>query len=515
MEGSVKPEHSKENVAMKITLSAKAITVSALLAASLLGCHHNAHQGHRCKMGCPHHGCPAQKGVTNADYVEPRGQSPDDESFAADAIETTERQPRRGSEEEGTGGVARVRSAANAAGRATPGRLSQSAGGSPAPQASAAFTPAEARVPLNQQSAYRGANGGARFAPASFSPAEPRQSVQDNGNAFQDPDTSWMTGSEAQRYPDEYLLDGGDRAHPVTYDRTFRRGLDTEDTIGECVDHSGKRRTIPSNSVAIYAPRFGEVRSITTPGGQTAIDKLAGASELRRDSGVRTKVGPQKYAKNEGLKGIQTRLRASGTSSKTAAMGTRQSVRLTEHKFALKGKQEFSFAFRGEIDTSAEAYLAKGIDAAMHWSKPENLVAIVRNDALQEVKVRASGAELVGLEDRHTQAGDLHLVKLADKAVAQPGDVITFVIRFDNLGDLELNNVRIVDNLTPRLEFLEDSATCDLPGQVVMEDNDEGSYVLTFALDEPLPGRKAKDDVKNKGKDIRTGGVITFQCKVR
>lgn len=324
-----------------------------------------------------------------------------------------------------------------------------------------------------------------------------------------------MTRNEAMRYPDEYLFDGGDRAHPVTYDRTFRRGLDTEDTVGECVDHNGKRRTIPSNSVAIYAPRFGEVRSITTPSGQTAIDKLAGASETRRDSGVRTKVGPQNYAKNEGLKGLQTRTRVSGTASKTAAMGTRQAVRLNEHKVLLKSRQNFAFVFRGEIDSASEAYLAKGIEAAIYWTKAENTIAIVKNEALQEIRSKSRGAEMVGLEDRHTEPGALHLVKLADKGMAQPGDVITFVIRFDNSGDLELHDVRIVDNLTPRLEFLEDSATCDLPGQVIMEDNDEGSLVLTFALDEPLPGRKAVDDVKNKGKTIRTGGVITFQCRVR
>lgn len=487
---------------MKFTLTtqafairaSKAFAASAFLAVSLLGCQHGSQGGHRCKMGCPHHA----EGVTNADYHQPRGQSPDDDSSVPNFETNTERQPRRGSEEEGTGGVARTRSAANAADRATPGRLSRGT----------TFTPAEPRI-----AAPTSRHG--RISPISFTPAEPRQTVQDNGQAFHDPDTSWMTGTEAQRYPDEYLLDGGDRAHPVTYDRTFRKGLDTEDTVGECVDHTGKRRMVPSNSVAIYAPRFGEVRSITTPSGQTAIDKLAGASEMRRDSGVRTKVGPQKYAKNEGLKGIQTRLRASGTNSKSAAMGTAQSVRLTEHKTLVKGRQEFAFAFRGEIDTAAEAYLAKGIDAALNWTKNEYTIATAKTEALQEVKVRSSGAELVGLEDHHTQAGDLHLVKLADKAVAQPGDIVTFVIRFDNLGDLPLHDVRIVDNLTPRLEFLEDSATCDLPGQVIMEDNDEGSLVLTFTLDEPLLGRKAKDDVQNKGKHIRTGGVVTFQCRVR
>jgi len=61
--------------------------------------------------------------------------------------------------------------------------------------------------------------------------------------------------------------------------------------------------------------------------------------------------------------------------------------------------------------------------------------------------------------------------------------------------------VVIVDNLTPRLEYVDDSATCDLNGHLVTEDNGEGSLVLKWELDEPLAGR--------------TGGVVTFQARVR
>ena len=95
----------------------------------------------------------------------------------------------------------------------------------------------------------------------------------------------------------------------------------------------------------------------------------------------------------------------------------------------------------------------------------------------------------------------MRLVKLADKEAAQPGDVITFTIRFDNLGDRELRFVRLIDNLTPRLEYVDDSATSDLPGSINVDDNGEGSHILRFELDSPLAGH--------------TGGVITFQAKLR
>jgi len=90
---------------------------------------------------------------------------------------------------------------------------------------------------------------------------------------------------------------------------------------------------------------------------------------------------------------------------------------------------------------------------------------------------------------------------MADRQMAQPGDVVTFTIRFDNIGDLAVHDVVIVDNLTPRLEYVEDSATSDRDGRLVEEDNGEGSLVLRWELDDALAGR--------------TGGVVTFKARVR
>ena len=59
----------------------------------------------------------------------------------------------------------------------------------------------------------------------------------------------------------------------------------------------------------------------------------------------------------------------------------------------------------------------------------------------------------------------------------------------------------IVDNLTPRLEYIEDSSTCDRDGQLVAEENGEGSLILRWELDDSLPARQ--------------GGVITFKARVR
>ena len=114
---------------------------------------------------------------------------------------------------------------------------------------------------------------------------------------------------------------------------------------------------------------------------------------------------------------------------------------------------------------------------------------------------QSRAAEVVGKEDQRRTPGRLRIVKLADKKTALPGDVITFTIRYDNLGDRELHHIRIIDNLTPRLEYVDDSATSNRAGKLVVEDNEEGSLVLKFELSQPLPGH--------------TGGVVTFKVKVR
>ena len=431
------------------------------------------------------------------------------------------RDPRWGVEGEGADGIARVATGQPAPHRATPSGNQialMSYNAPPTPNASAANSEWLELSAASPQ--YPGVIAARRYSdPAlqavSFSQAEPRLSVDENDQRILTPDASWMTGTDAQRYPDEYLFDGGDRELPV-HNRAFGRGgLDTEDTIAEYRDHTGKKHLKETNQVAIYAPRFGSVRAVTTPGGEFNIERLAGIQERSHNSGVQTKIGPQRYDRTDRLKGVRMRSRASGVENRDWQSGVANVVRLSSHDKLVNAFMDFSFALQGELNQSDEARLQIAIDAASQWTRNENPVVVAKLDSLHQVEARFKAAEMVGVEDEAPEPGELQIVKLADRSSAKPGDIVTFVIRYDNVGDRELTDVTIVDNLTPRLEFVDDSATSDLPGDVVWEDNGEGSLVLTFKLDNPLPGRKVKDAAKNRGKDIRIGGVITFQCRVR
>jgi uncharacterized repeat protein (TIGR01451 family) len=339
------------------------------------------------------------------------------------------------------------------------------------------------------------------LSPITFSQAQPRLPVNDDGSPVGEPAVSWMIGRESDKWPDEYLADGGDRGYPVHYDPYHRLGLNTEDTVAEFRDSDGKPVTQSTNRVTIYAPRFGSVRTIVTPSGDLQIARASGMQDRVVNSDLGTRVGPDDYTRNDRLRGIRVRSRASGVETREWERGVFNTARLAKHTKLSGLREDLSYWLSSSFEQSDKARLADGIDAALLWTRNENPVMTARVESLGQVEVKFRAAEMVGTEPEENEPGRLKIVKLADTKTAKPGDTITFVIRYDNVGERPLHDLRIVDNLTSRLEYIEDSATSDRAGDITLEDNAEGSAVLTFQFDQPLLGGK--------------GGAVTFQCKVR
>ena len=314
----------------------------------------------------------------------------------------------------------------------------------------------------------------------------------------------WIGGAAIapipQHYPDEYLCDGGDRALPVRYDFNMRLGLDTEDAVAEYTDHTGDNHVRPTNRVCVYSPRFGAMRSISSPVLDTQVNKIASADKFLRGAGMRNRDATGMHKQHLAVGKYRTRERASDIDVDLRSAAIDQSQILASHTKLLNTFEDFQFVHTGQLTQTDEVRLAKGIQAAAVWSRTQFPVIAAQTEQAQEVIGEFRAQEIVGKEDKRSP-GRLRIVKLADKTVAQPGDVVTFTIRYDNLGERELYNVRIIDNLTPRLQYVEDSETSDRAGQLLLQDNEEGSFILEFVLDEPLPGGQ--------------GGVVTFQTKVR
>ena len=335
---------------------------------------------------------------------------------------------------------------------------------------------------------------------AEFRAAEPRVEIQQLVHQ-QVADTSKPAVPELLEHEDEYLFDGGDRAHPVHYGQHARHGLDTEDTVAEYTDHTGQSHVRATNRVAIYAPRFGAVRSLSAPRLDTSVDRLASATETTRGSKLRNQVVPNSHVENQRIDGVRMRARVSGLSNEQIQFKVAQANRLTSHTKLQNAYMDLAFIGRGVFEQSDAAYLAYGVQAALNWTQDKFPMIHASDTASQSVTAQFQAQQYLGVETEKKQIGDLRIVKMADRKFADAGDVVTFTIRYDNLGERELREIRIVDNLTPRLAFIDDSASSDRPGNIVIEDNAEGSEVLRFDLDGVLRGG--------------TGGVITFQTKVR
>ncbi len=284
------------------------------------------------------------------------------------------------------------------------------------------------------------------------------------------------------------------------YDRNFRHGLDSEDTVGEWSDPAGGHHVTPSNKVCVYAPRFGEVRSFTLPVGGTGVEQLVSANDVTHGAGLDARTYLDSQVQKTQIDATRVRTRASGLETERAIAGLDQSASAALNLQDLSPLLNLTFLQRGELNRGEEAFLAKGVQSAVVWTRTEFPVIAATDVSAQEIRAEFRPSEIVGLEDMG-RPGQLRVIKIADKGSATVGEVITFTIRYDNLGDKPVHHVRVIDNLTPRLELIEGSATSDRKGRLDLEPNGEGSFVLTFVVEEDLPGK--------------TGGTVTFKARVK
>ena len=301
-------------------------------------------------------------------------------------------------------------------------------------------------------------------------------------------------------YPDEYLLDGGDRDLPVHETPSHREGLDSEDAIAEYVDSAGRAHIVPTNRVAIYSPRFGNVGTALGLESGTTITGLVSAVDNRRGEGLRNRTAVSDHEQRMPLESMRTRSRADGFENQQREAASHQSTVLSEN-FDLAGTIEDVQNLKApEMRQALRAKIAKMRQAGIAWTRDEFPIIRATVAGAQQVTVKFVAGEIVGIEDRR-KPGRIEIVKLADRQTAAPGQTVTFRIEYENAGDLPLTEVNIVDNLTPRLGYIADSGVSSRPATFGTTDNGEGSVILSWKLNEALPGKSR--------------GWVTFKAQVR
>lgn len=300
--------------------------------------------------------------------------------------------------------------------------------------------------------------------------------------------------------PGEYLCDGGDNQSPVRVSPDFTvHGLEMEDTIAHYDTLYGSTCVAPSNKVCLYAPRFMAVRSVTGPRIDNQIEQPFGAD--------RSTV----LAQHDFSKGAIARMEAIQPGADVAVEGPDQFLgrdvplavstrrELIEFAQGFLPYENFRLLRLGEMDDAERPMLALRVQNAIAWT---------HNKAVQVLLKDQKAANIVGEERAQAMfvfeppcPGKIRICKVASTNGALPGEFVDFTLRYDNIGESEVGNVTIIDNLTTRLEYVEGTAQSSRPADFFTTENQGGSLILRWEIIDPVPAGE--------------GGIIRFRCRVR
>lgn len=298
---------------------------------------------------------------------------------------------------------------------------------------------------------------------------------------------------------DEYLCDGGDQAFSVGVLKDGSMvGLEQEDTVATYTGCEGRMKVAPSTRVCIYAPRFASVRRVVHPMGAEqrtfvdAVGDLFGAAEADRSQPTSSSL------QNIALKGQVLPLPTGLYKGRMQAGGIERHLSAAETRGLVGPYVNLQLMTLGVLEMSEGPIVADLSLAAVTWTGDQEVqVAISGQGASAVFSPKQPGL----LYQTDNGCPRLRLVKCASTDTAVPGDEIEFTLRYDNIGDAPLEDLVIVDNLTTRLEYVEDSAKSSLDAEFSTARNGAGSLVLRWQIDGKIEAQK--------------GGLLTFRCRVR
>jgi uncharacterized repeat protein (TIGR01451 family) len=146
--------------------------------------------------------------------------------------------------------------------------------------------------------------------------------------------------------------------------------------------------------------------------------------------------------------------------------------------------------------------LGQFLQNAKTWETPESLEVLVDGQEAA-IALDIKQAQDVHVYELPPGKCSLRICKAASHMIANSGDQITFTIRFDNIGTQPVEKVVILDSLSPRLEYIQESQQSSVSPapEFSSEPNEIGSSVLKWEFKSSLkPGE---------------GGVLHFRCLVR
>ena len=257
---------------------------------------------------------------------------------------------------------------------------------------------------------------------------------------------------------DEYICDGGDLNHDVYVKQDWTVvGLDQEDTIAHYDTQDGQTEVAASNCVCIYAPRFAAVRQVSTPIIYEGHERMAGVEKPAKLNIHEEKRGPRRPPLQPEQLIAQVGLdQAQRFRERTQGPARRSSHSAGTGRRRLPAARKSAVHPARRVRCQRKARLAEHVAAARPG--PTTRPSQVLIDGQPAVEVRGTSTPQVTYTYETGGKPCLRLCKIADKSEAKPGEIITFTLRFDNVGEQKIGNVTIIDHLMPRLEYVAGSA---------------------------------------------------------
>jgi len=299
--------------------------------------------------------------------------------------------------------------------------------------------------------------------------------------------------------PQEYIYDGGDRDPPVRLREDLsQEGLDPEDTVIQYTTKTGVTEVQAGCRVAIYAPRFGSVRKRTgvleselalRP--QTA-DVPAGPGMIKEKLPPIQVSAPLKANTKDTVRVVEAFL------DRQRPMPAELVLPMGEISDAFKPYEDLDIIRNGNIKITDPAKLAIAAAAARIWSNIDALVVLIDGQEAAVIVDQKQAREFTLYEYKGAR---VRICKVASEQIANPGDIVSFTIRYDNIGEQPVSSLVVTDSLAPRLEYIESSQQSSIEARFSTSPNDAGSSVLRWEIDKELkPGE---------------GGFVRFDAKVR
>lgn len=299
---------------------------------------------------------------------------------------------------------------------------------------------------------------------------------------------------------DEYLWNGCDlnenahvRANYVVH------GLELQDTIVHYDTEQGTTEVCHSNCVPIYAPRFASTRKTTTPILYEGHERMAAVEKpdlpvIQREMlppGVA--IQPVPPVGQVGLKQLQV------FREQNRGIVIEQPVMLIQVREGYLPNQDLQKYAIMIFENGEKPRFTELIQAALVWQ--HNLPPQVIIDARPVAEAKGEKPPMgFHVYERDAKAC-IKICKVASRADAQPGDIIDFMLKVENVGDQTLERVTILDNLVTRLDYIETSAECSIAHTFSTCENQGDSLTLRWELHDPLPpGHHA---------------FLRFQCRMR